>query len=89
MSIVGLPSNVNEDVDNKILYAVYKNAVDFLITEDKEILDKSLKLNIKNKVLSIDEALELFNQYLPKNVNALPAITQEHVYNLNIEDPLF
>ncbi|MEM3502997.1 MAG: hypothetical protein QW134_02110 [Nitrososphaeria archaeon] len=89
LSIVGLPSNVNEDVDNKILYAVYKNAVDFLITEDKEILDKSLKLNIKDKVLSIDEALELFNQYLPKNVNALPAITQEHVYNLNIEDPFF
>ncbi|MBC7092068.1 MAG: hypothetical protein H5T50_09220 [Nitrososphaeria archaeon] len=89
MKTVGLLSNLNEYVDNKILYSAYRNAVDFLITEDKEILNKSLKLNIKDKVLSIDEALELFNDYAPKNPYAPPSIKAEYVYNLNIKDHFF
>lgn len=36
--IVGAPSTRNAEIDNRILYSVYKNAVNFLITEDKKIL---------------------------------------------------
>ncbi|RJS72175.1 PIN domain-containing protein [Methanophagales archaeon] len=42
MSFVGQTSNVHDMVDNHLLYCVYKNAVDFLITEDKKI-KKQLK----------------------------------------------
>jgi predicted nucleic acid-binding protein/predicted RNA-binding protein with PUA-like domain len=89
LKVVGSPSKANEFVDNKMLYAVYKNAVDFLITEDKGILGKALKLGIKNRVLSIEEALEHFREYIPKNLDTLPALREEYVYNLNLKDPFF
>lgn len=37
---VGIAVSVHDQIDNKILYSVYKDAVDFLITEDREIHKK-------------------------------------------------
>jgi rRNA-processing protein FCF1 len=56
----------NDAVDNEILYAVHKDAVDFLITEDRGIHKKASKLGINDRVLLIDEALQIFEEYLNK-----------------------
>lgn len=50
----------NEELDNTILYAVYKNAVDILITEDRGILRKALKTGIEDRVMDIDFAVAYF-----------------------------
>ena len=49
----------NKAIDNAILYAVYKDAVDFLITEDRGIHKKALKLGIDDRVLLINDALRI------------------------------
>jgi len=77
-------------VDNSILYAVYKDAVDFLITEDRGIHEKAKNLGIDNRILLIDDALEIFekNAIEPK-ITSPPALKEDFVYNLNLNDPIF
>jgi predicted nucleic acid-binding protein len=63
LNIVGLPENPHDDADNQLLYCIYKKTADLLISEDHEILDKSQKIGISNKVLSVGEALEHFKKH--------------------------
>jgi predicted nucleic acid-binding protein len=83
-------TKINDQIDNTILFAVYKNAVDFLITEDKGLQKKSNKLGMQNSVLTINEAIEMFQIYLKKPSILTPlALKEKPVYNLNLLDPIF
>jgi predicted nucleic acid-binding protein len=87
---VGIPKNEREIVDNELLYAVYKDAVNFLITNDKEILSNSQKIGLADRVLSVEEGLEFFaRQFVRYPPAPTPAIKQVPVYNLNLSDPIF
>jgi rRNA-processing protein FCF1 len=80
----------NSRVDNGILYALYKNAVDFLITEDRLIHKKARKLGIDDRVFLVSDALLFFNAYVAKDqVIVPPALVQEFAYNINVADPIF
>lgn len=58
LRIVGEPKEARENVDNHLLYSVYKGEVDFLITQDPHILDKSQDLDISEKVFNLKEGLD-------------------------------
>ena len=89
-SIVGMPSKVNDEVDNAILYSVYKNAVDFLITEDINIHKKSIRLDIEDRVLCIEEGIRIFEKDISKQeVIRPPALKEDFIYNIDINDPIF
>lgn len=90
LETVGYGTTVNEQIDNGILYAVYKNAVDFLITEDKGIHKKARRLGIDDRVLLINDALDVFEHYtLRKETIRPPALEEKYIYNLNLTDPIF
>ena len=90
MSAVKWSDGDKDQVDNTILHAVYKNAVDFLLTEDKGIHRKARKLDIDESVLLVDDALRLFDRYAHAGkVISPPALQREYVYNLDINDPIF
>ena len=42
LSVVGIPHRHNDVVDNELLYAVYRNAVHLMVTEDAGIKRKAL-----------------------------------------------
>ena len=86
-SILKKPNNSNDYVDNSLLYAIYKNAASFLITEDKEIHKKALKIGIDERVLSIEDALNVFK--IPKRPITPPSIYKKNAYNLDINDRIF
>jgi len=87
---VGNTSKPNDYVDNVILYAVYRDAVDFLITEDKGIHKKAIRLNLRDRVLSIEDALGIFKKNVGnEKVGRPPALKEEVVHNLDINDPFF
>ena len=89
-TIIARTNNAHELVDNNLLYCVYKNAVDFLITEDRGIHRKSDRLGISDRVFDIDEALEYFKKQLSvEKVPKLPALKYVPVHNLDINDPIF
>lgn len=90
LTAVGVPSKINDEIDNAILYAVYKDAVDFLITEDKGIHKKSIRLDISDRVLCVDEGIDVFEKELPKEeVVRPPALKEDAVHNLDLSDPIF
>jgi predicted nucleic acid-binding protein len=90
INAVGIPRNKREVVDNELLYAVYKDAVNFLITNDKEILSKSQRIGLADRVLSVEEGLEFFaRQFVRYPPTPTPAIKQVPVYNLDLSDPIF
>jgi len=90
IKIAGHPISLNDYVDNALLYAVYKNAVDFLISEDKGIHNKASRLNLDNRVFSSEEALIFFKKALPvEKVAHPPALRRDFAYNLDFADPFF
>ena len=90
LSVVGYPTKPNEHTDNDLLYSVYKDAVDFLITEDGGMYKKATRLGIKDRVLSLEDAREIFKKdFRDEKVHHPPAVKEEFVYNLNINDPFF
>lgn len=89
-ALVGPINSPNSDVDNAILYSVYRDAVDFLITEDKEIHEKARKTSIEDRVLLISDALRFMDIYFAgDHVITPPALVQQPAYNLNLSDPIF
>ncbi len=81
------PKNTHDEIDNDLLAAVFHRAVSFLITEDKGIHSNSVALGIRDRVLSIDEALIFFGQTTQVHYN--PRINRIRAYQLNDRDPIF
>lgn len=88
---IGEPKSVNDEIDNKILYSVYKNAVGFLITNDIKIHSKALKLNISDRVLYPDDAIGIFKKDLPSTGDIPKPIPllKGYVSDLDLNDPIF
>jgi rRNA-processing protein FCF1 len=77
-------------VDEAILYAVYRDAVDFLITEDRGIHRMARRLGIHDRVLVSEDAIRVFERYLVKSPGiSPPALKEDYVYNVNVNDPIF
>jgi hypothetical protein len=88
LTLVGPPQSANDDVDNQLVFAVKKNAVDYLISEDHGLLAKADKISLRDRVLSIEDAVVLFTA---SKVSVLhpPALKELPVYHLEINDPFF
>ncbi len=82
-------NNSHDYIDNNLLYAVYKNCVSYLITNDKGILKKSKKINIENRVLSISQAINIFSVNDPIIQKAPPFVCEEYLYNVDTTDSFF
>lgn len=66
------------------------DSYDFIITENRDIHKAYNKLNIIDKILLIDEALQIFRGYLTRDaITAPPALKSEPVGNLDYYDPIF
>jgi predicted nucleic acid-binding protein len=88
LNIVGIPSKINDEIDNAIIYSLYRNAVSFLVTEDKGLHKKAIALGIKDRTLSIDEANEIYGEK-EKNITYLPALKNDSMHSLDINDSFF
>ena len=89
-SNVGEAKSENDRVDNSILYSVYRDAVDYLITNDMGLIKKGAKLGISERVLEIDDALDLFKKLYPepRRPSAPPSIEEVLVSSLDVNDPI-
>lgn len=81
--------NENDKVDNEMLYAVERNCVSYFISNDKEIWKKAEKLHLKDRVLSIDDALKKFKKEEKVIVQTPVFIKKEYLYELELNDEFF
>lgn len=80
----------NDEIDNALLYCVYRDAVDYLITEDRKIIVKASRLGIDDRVFLISDALEFFQQFIvTEKPVAPPGLEEDFIYNLKLSDPIF
>lgn len=81
-------SSTNERVDNMLLFALFKDTVDFLVTEDRGIHKKALNLGIQDRVFTIEEGRNFFAEERPP-VRSPVAIQRTTLGDLNFNDPIF
>lgn len=82
--------NKHDLIDNELLYAIKQNCASYLITNDNEIKKKSYKINLQDKVMTIDEAIQKLKYEIPKVEIKKPAfIERVFLYQINLEDTFF
>lgn len=81
-------ADFNEEVDNALLFAVYRDLVHYLVTEDQGIHDKAEALDIKDQVVTIEEGRDEFTENRPA-FEGPPSIQKVKVRELEVEDPIF
>lgn len=89
IKLIGEPKSINDIIDNYLLFAVYRNAVTFLITEDIGLHKKAQNVSLSDRVLKVIESLELFAKELPKEVRLPPALKETTMANLDVNDLIF
>ena len=64
--------------------------IDFLVTEDRVLHKEASTKDLDNRVLLVEEALQIFNSYINKDTKIVPIpLKRELVRNLNYEDHIF
>jgi len=85
---VGHPTNPNDQIDDALLYTVYKDTVDFLVTEDEGIHRKARRLGLEDRVFTIEEGRNYFAEE-PPEVRGPPSIKRVRVRDLDPDDLIF
>lgn len=88
-NLVGCSKLPNDLIDNNLLYAVYRDCVSYLITNDNKLKNKAQKVNISDRVLGIEDAIKLFKPLEEKEIRTPAFINYEYLYNVELEDEFF
>jgi len=82
-------ANEHDVNDASIIYSVYRNAVTFLITEDRKLLSKAQRAGLEERCFSVNGALRYFKE-LFKDISLTlpPAFEKKKLYNLDYDDPI-
>ena len=80
----------NDTVDARLAYAVLRNAVSFLVTEDQELVHRAARIGLQERVLSASGALRYFLGYFGRAPPTLPTHLKDvPVHDLDLKDPIF
>lgn len=80
----------NDARDTHLLLALLVSAVDFLISEDKGLLDRAARLRLQDRALSVASGLEYFSQFFGRVFPAAPHyLRRSPLHRLDLQDPFF
>jgi len=87
---LGSPKEPSNDwVDCQLLAAVYRDSVDYLITNDEKMHKRAASLGIRERVLTLKDAVDLLERLSGKVPVHSPAVRDLPAYSLNDSDPIF
>ena len=86
--LVGCNSS-NDVIDNELLFSIYRNCAQYLITNDKDLVKKAQKVGLGDRVLSIDQALEKFQEKVSEEIRKPVFIDYKYLHELDINDSFF
>jgi hypothetical protein len=88
--VIGVaPQGSNDWVDNHLLVAVARDAVDYLITQDHAIHTRAARLDISDRVLTTADALTMLRALFPTTPTPPPAVRSIKTHELDQNDPIF
>jgi GNAT superfamily N-acetyltransferase len=79
----------NDWVDNQLLAAVVRDAVDLLVTEDDGIHRKARRLGVEDRVVRVPDAVEQLRVLLGRTPSPPPFVRSVPAHSLNEKDPIF
>lgn len=86
----GEKSIQNSRRDTLLLYAVAADSVDFLVTQDQELIGRATRVNLADRVLDVASAIVYFSQYFEVQLPPLPDYVEQGPVNGSwISDPFF
>jgi len=90
IQLFGETSRENDEIDAQILYALYKDAIDFFVTEDAKLIKRAARCGVKDRVFTIPEILNfLTREFETKEVSLPLEISNVPLHNLDITDEFF
>jgi len=75
--------------DDRLLYALYKNCVNILVTNDNGIYEKSKLVNINSRIYRLEQAISFLEEVFKRKTVELPNIQDDFVYNIDKNDEIF
>jgi ribosomal protein S18 acetylase RimI-like enzyme len=87
--IIGASSRFQNDIDNRILFSVYKNNVNFLITEDMGIHRKARKLGLSDRVLTISQAIKYIEGQYERSIPSHILLEHIPIHQLDLKSNFF
>lgn len=80
----------NDRIDDYLLFEVYSNRVDILITEDRKLRNKALKIGLKDKVFSINSFISAVTAENPSLIEyKMLAVEKIYFGSVDIKDSFF
>lgn len=79
----------NDHIDNLILYAVFKDAANILVTEDREIHKKAVILGLSDRVHYIQQAAEFLRRLYSSIPVSLPNIEEIELHQIDLSSQFF
>ena len=79
----------NDAVDNALLFAVARNAVELLVTGDGGILKKAMRAGLAERVYSPDQLYALLRLLEAEPPKRHGPVTRLPVHDLDLDDPFF
>jgi hypothetical protein len=79
----------HHEVDDQLLAAVYGHAVNYLVTEDKDIHRKAKRANVGGKVVFLSDAIAVLEALFDRPPTPPPAVRSVVAYELNSRDQIF
>ena len=89
IKLFGKPKKDNDSVDHQILYALHKNSVHWLITEDQGIHKKAKLLGDNERVLTVNQAIDILNQQNPEDSKLFPRIQKVPCHSIDLSNVFF
>ncbi len=87
---IGGVTRANDRTDALILYALQSDAVSFLLTEDRGLLQRASRVGLQDRVLTIRAGLEYFSALFAKALPPSPLVLkQSPLHALNLGDSFF
>lgn len=83
-------SNDNDKVDNNILFALYRGAVNVLVTNDEGIHKKASNVGIQDKVYRLEQMLLFLKRYSNKPIeHTYTGVQERYLYELDKSQSFF
>ena len=88
--IIGAPrEGTNDWVDNQLIVALCRHAIDYVVTEDKKLRNKARRLNLGDRVLTLPEAIRTAQVLFDEPPVPPSPVSKKMVHNLELSDPIF
>jgi L-amino acid N-acyltransferase YncA len=89
-SVLGYADTKSNDwVDHQLIAALSGNATDFLVTEDRSLRKKVVRLGLESRVTTINEAISIVRDLYDTCPSPPPAVKDIKAHALDETDPIF